>query len=30
MNNALEDIRNNIKISAKECQGYYELEKYKP
>jgi 50S ribosomal subunit-associated GTPase HflX len=27
INNAWEMIRENIKISAKECQGYYELKK---
>jgi hypothetical protein len=27
---AWETIRENIKISAKECQGYIELKKHKP
>jgi hypothetical protein len=30
INNALEMIRENIKISAKENLGYYELKKHKP
>jgi hypothetical protein len=29
-NRAWETIRENIKISAKECLGYYELKKHKP
>jgi hypothetical protein len=29
-NRAWETIRENIKISAKESQGYYELKKHKP
>jgi hypothetical protein len=30
INNAWETIRENIKISAKQCLGYFELKKYKP
>jgi hypothetical protein len=30
MNSALEKIRENINISAKESLGYYELKKHKP
>jgi hypothetical protein len=30
INRALETIRENIKISAKESQGYFELKKHKP
>jgi hypothetical protein len=30
INRALEMITENIKISAKESLGYYELKKYKP
>jgi hypothetical protein len=30
INSAWETIRENIKISAKECLGYYELRKHKP
>jgi hypothetical protein len=30
INRAWETIRENIKISAKESQGYYELKKHKP
>jgi hypothetical protein len=30
INRAWETIRENIKISAKECLGYYELKKHKP
>jgi hypothetical protein len=30
INIALKTIRENIKISAKESLGYYELKKYKP
>jgi hypothetical protein len=30
INSAWETIRENIKISAKEKQGYFELKKYKP
>jgi hypothetical protein len=30
INRALETIRENIKISAKESPGYYELRKHKP
>jgi hypothetical protein len=30
INRALETIRENIKISAKESVGYYELKKHKP
>jgi hypothetical protein len=30
INNAWETIRENIKISAKECLGYFELKKHKP
>jgi hypothetical protein len=30
INRAWRTIRENIKISAKESQGYYELKKHKP
>jgi hypothetical protein len=30
INSAWETVRDNIKISAKESGGYYELKKYKP
>jgi hypothetical protein len=30
INRALESIRENIRISAKESLGYYELKKQKP
>jgi hypothetical protein len=30
INSAWETIRENIKTSAKECVGYYELKKHKP
>jgi hypothetical protein len=30
INSAWETIKENIKISAKECLGYYELKKHKP
>jgi hypothetical protein len=30
INSAWETIRENVKISAKESQGYYELKKHKP
>jgi hypothetical protein len=30
INNTWETIRENIKISAKESLGYYELKKHKP
>jgi hypothetical protein len=30
INTVCETIRGNIKISAKECLGYYELKKNKP
>jgi hypothetical protein len=30
INSAWEMIRENIKISAKESQGYFELKKHKP
>jgi hypothetical protein len=30
INRALETIRKNIKVSAKESLGYYELKKHKP
>jgi hypothetical protein len=30
INSVLEKIRENIKISTKECIGYYELKKHKP
>jgi hypothetical protein len=30
LNNAWETVRENIKISAKESLGYYELKKHKP
>jgi hypothetical protein len=30
INGALETIRDNIKVSAKESLGYYELKKHKP
>jgi hypothetical protein len=29
-NRIWETIRENVKISAKECLGYYELKKHKP